>query len=70
LDAVLRHLGLPVDYDPAAFTLLWRQRNSGPLVEMPEDVVEFLVDMFAYERQWLQKFFNGTSFSYAKEQRV
>jgi hypothetical protein len=70
LDAVLRHLGLSVDYDPAAFTLLARQRNSGPVVEMPEDVAEFLVDMFADERQWLQKFFSDRSFSYAEEQRA
>lgn len=65
LDAVLQHIGLSTDYDVAAFTLLSRQRNIGPRVDMPDDVAEFLADMFAEEQRWLQAFFGGRSFSYA-----
>jgi hypothetical protein len=50
-DAVLAHIGLPANYDAASIPLLTRQRNRGPIVEMPRDVGEFLESMFAAERQ-------------------
>jgi hypothetical protein len=54
-DAVLRYLGLPTDYDPAAIRLLRKRRNVGPAVEMPGDVAEFLESMFPVERQELRE---------------
>jgi hypothetical protein len=65
LDAVLQHIGLSADYDPALFTLLSQQRNPGPRVDMPADVAEFLTEMFAAERIWLKDFFGDRSFAYA-----
>jgi sulfotransferase family protein/BRCA1-like protein len=50
-DAVLGHIGLAATYDPASIPLLTRQRNRGPVVEMPSEVGEFLESMFAAERQ-------------------
>jgi hypothetical protein len=49
-DAVLGHLGLPADYDPASIRMLRKQRNRGPEVDMPGDIGDFLEEMFASER--------------------
>jgi hypothetical protein len=69
-DAALKHLGLPVDYDGDALTLLSRQRNRGPRVDMPEDVAEFLEAMCATERQKLRNLFGNRSFVYLTEDRA
>ena len=53
-DAVLRHLGLPTDYDPAPIRMLRKQRNRGPDVDMPDDIGDFLEKMFAAERARLR----------------
>jgi sulfotransferase family protein len=52
-DAVLKHIGVPRDYDPATISLLARQPNRGPSTPMPEDVGRFLEEMFASERTQL-----------------
>jgi hypothetical protein len=52
-DAVLEHIGVSRDYDPAAIKLLNRHPNRGPSIPMPDDVGEFLEDMFASERAHL-----------------
>jgi hypothetical protein len=54
-DAVLDHIGASRDYDPAAIGMLTMQKNRGPSVPMPDDVAEFLEEMFASERDQLRE---------------
>ena len=63
-DAVLEHIGIATDYDPASLTFMSRQKNRGPKIDMPDDVAEFLEDMFASERQRLRDLFGDKSFVY------
>jgi len=56
-DAVLHHLGVSTDYDPSAIRMLSKQRNRGPVVEMPDDIAELLESMFAAERAHLRTLF-------------
>ena len=58
-DAVLGHLNLPVDYDPASIRLLSKRRNPGPVIAMPSDVSDFLEKMFVAERQQLRDLLAG-----------
>ena len=58
-DAVLTHFGLPTDYDPEPIRLLRKKRNSGPTIEMPPDVREFLEKLFPVERQELRTLMAG-----------
>ena len=53
-DAVLDHIGVSQDYDPAAITLLQAETNLGPKLQMPHDVAEYLETMFASERDRLR----------------
>ena len=53
-DAVLDHIGLSRDYDPAQINLLVARKNRGPSIPMPDDVAEFLEGMFAAERNRLR----------------
>jgi hypothetical protein len=69
-NAALKHLGLPVDYDEGVLTLLSRQRNRGPRVDMPEDVAQFLEGMFATERQKLRDLYGSQSSVYVTEGRA
>jgi Sulfotransferase domain len=64
-DAVLEHIGVPNDYDPRLITLMSRQTNQGPKVEMPQDIAEHLVKMYASEQRWLSEFFADRQFAYA-----
>jgi len=64
-DAVLKHIGAPTDYDPEKIPLLSERKNQGPKVEMPEDVMRYLDELFAGERQWLRDFFGDKSVAYA-----
>ena len=64
-DAVLKHIGVPADYDADEIQLLSKRKNQGPKVEMPEDVAQFLETDFASERQWLREFFGDRPFAYA-----
>jgi len=57
IDAVLKHIGVTTDYDPESLKFLTRQRNRGPRIDMPDDIAEFLEEMFAGEREWLGAFF-------------
>ena len=52
-DAVLQHIGLSGAYNPAAIPMLYRKENSGPSIEMPDDIAAYLEDMFAAERERL-----------------
>jgi hypothetical protein len=63
-DAVLGHIGIATDYDPSSLTFLSQQKNRGPKIEMPDDVAEFLEDMFAGERLRLRNLFDGKPFVY------
>jgi hypothetical protein len=56
-DAVLEHIGLAATYEPASISLLLRQRNRGPSVDMPAEVGEFLESMFAAERDRFRAIF-------------
>jgi hypothetical protein len=56
-DAVLQHLGVSTDYDPSSIRMLAKQRNRGPVIEMPYDIAEFLESMFAAERAHLRAVF-------------
>jgi hypothetical protein len=58
-DAVLAHLGVTAGYDAAWIPLLAKQRNQGPNIRMPEDVAEFLGEMFADERRRLRALLDG-----------
>lgn len=58
-DAVLGHLGVPADYDPASVRLLAKQRNRGPNIRMPDDVAAFLEGLLGAERQRLQSLLGG-----------
>jgi hypothetical protein len=66
-DAVLAHLGAPADYDPDTIRLLRKKRNSGPTIEMPDDVRQFLESMFPVERQQLQALMGGRPILTARE---
>jgi hypothetical protein len=52
-DAVLKHIGVSGDYDPASLGMLTLQKNRGPSIPMPDDVANFLEEMFASERDYL-----------------
>jgi hypothetical protein len=67
LRTVLAHIGASRDYDPSKVTLLQRQVNRGPRVEMPADVSSFLENMFAEERKHLHELFGKRSFVYGLE---
>jgi hypothetical protein len=58
-DAVLRHVGVPTSYDPAAIPLLFRRRNCGATTSMPDDVAGFLGAMYAREREYLSTLFSN-----------
>ena len=64
-DAVLKHIGVSTDYDPRLITLMSRQTNQGPKVEMPQDIAEHLADMYASEQRWLREFFGNRQVAYA-----
>jgi hypothetical protein len=66
-DAVLAHLGVTATYDAASIRLLATQRNRGPSIRMPGDVVEFLEEMFAAERERLRELFGGRGIVSAAE---
>jgi sulfotransferase family protein len=52
-DAVLEHVGVSRDYDPAAITRLQTETNPGPQLKMPDDIAAYLENMFAGERERL-----------------
>jgi Sulfotransferase domain len=54
-DAVLDHIGVSGDYDPAAITLLQAETNLGPKLPLPADIAKHLEAMFASERQRLRE---------------
>jgi len=62
LDAVREHLGLATNFDPGSLAFMTRRRNRGPNVPMPDDIAEFLEEMFAGERQWLRDFYGDRLF--------
>jgi len=66
-DAALAHLGVTADYDAASIRLLSKQRNRGPSIRMPDDVAEFLTEMFAAERQRLQALLGDRGITNAAE---
>jgi hypothetical protein len=66
-DAVLAHVGAAGDYDPAKVKLLRKKRNSGPTIEMPDDVRTFLEGMFPVERQQLQALMGGRGILTARD---
>jgi hypothetical protein len=53
-DRVLQHLGASTDYDPSSLTILTKRKNKGPTLPMPENIKNFLEDMFAAERDRLR----------------
>lgn len=66
-DAVLAHLHLPMDYDPASIRLLSKRRNRGPIIEMPADISDFLETMFASERRQVRDLLAGRGIITAPE---
>jgi hypothetical protein len=52
-DAVLNHIGASRDYDLTAIKRLQTKTNSGPNLQMPDDVKAYLEKMFAPERDRL-----------------
>jgi hypothetical protein len=64
-DAVLDHIGLPRDYDPAKLTLLEVRKNRGPSIPIPDDIAESLEEMLSPERQRLRDLLGDRSFAYA-----
>jgi hypothetical protein len=59
-DAVLEHIGVSAEYDLASIRMLVKQKNRGPVVPMPDDVREFLEQMFDSERQQVRELFRDT----------
>ena len=53
-DTVLDHIGVSRDYDPESVGMLNLQKNRGPSIPMPDDVADFLEEMFASERDHLR----------------
>jgi hypothetical protein len=53
-DAVLAHIGVSRDYDPAAIKLLQEETNLGPKLDMPDDIAEYLEAMFTPEQERLR----------------
>lgn len=49
----LLHLGISSDFDPDRARTLYRKKNVGRPVAMPDDIEEFLEHLFAQERQRL-----------------
>jgi hypothetical protein len=52
-DAVLNHIGVSRDYDLTAIKRLQTTTNSGPRLQMPDDIKAYLEKMFAGERDRL-----------------
>jgi len=68
-DAVLKHIGLSTDYDPASIKFLSEQKNRGPSVKMPSEVAEYLETLFASERKRLRELFGDQGCVHAPDQR-
>jgi sulfotransferase family protein len=66
-DAALDHIGASRDYDPAAIGMLNMQKNRGPSVQMPDDVTEFLEDMFASERSHLSALLGQEAYLHGRD---
>jgi hypothetical protein len=65
-DAVLTHIGVSCDYDPAAIKRLQTATNSGPKLQMPDDISGYLEEMFAGERDRLRALLGDRTAVYAK----
>jgi hypothetical protein len=65
-DAVLTHLGVSRDYDPAAIKRLQTATNSGPKLKMPDDISAYLESMFAGERDRLRALLNDRTAVYVE----
>jgi hypothetical protein len=63
--AVLAHIDVASDYDPASIRFLSEQKNRGPRIEMPDDVAELLEGMFASERRHLRELLGERAFTYS-----
>ena len=65
-DAVLAHIGASREYNPAAIKLLHAKTNLGPEVNMPSDVADYLVHMFAPEQDRLRELYGDRASVYTK----